>query len=360
VAVAFTGMGSMQSPGRRSAAGYCCTPGEGSAGAGFDVNPCCAFGATGDEETGAPVHAVSRATMYTTAKRRDMWKMVACVDHQTVAIGSGRTGRPARAGRPVEKRPPVVRSDLLSLLRMQATPVRSPAPWLDALAVHIHLDMDATEDRIPDWSPHSPTSDLGCGQARDSLVIRPRHLLDIDWTHRPAEGATTQVCANGTWNLVRKATSSTSTANGEKDWTKRSGATGVKLTIGKKYAVYSFTGSTREYSSGVMGGEEYAWSIIYKGSLRVKVEVNGATKGSIELNGKFARGDATSQSVSTKPLPRTDPVDSVVEDLKRGHAESMVPQIARFTCSEKKLVMRESYNMVGYKFTNILIFHRID
>ncbi|GLX98726.1 hypothetical protein [Herbidospora sp. NBRC 101105] len=173
----------------------------------------------------------------------------------------------------------------------------------------------------------------------------------------PAEAVTTPACAIGTWHLDRKATNTT--VDGEKDWTKRSGATGVKLTIGKKYAVYSFTGSTREYATGVTNGEQFAWSVAYKGNLRVKLNLNGSARGFIKLDGRSASGNATSQSVSTEPRPRTDPVRSVVKDLKKGHADSMVPAGAKFTCSRKQLVMREEYDMLGYKFTNTLTFRRI-
>ena len=171
----------------------------------------------------------------------------------------------------------------------------------------------------------------------------------------PAEAGSKPPCAIGSWTLVHKVTSSRSSAD---DWSKRSGAQGVRNFIGKRHALFSFKGSTRESSTGLMNGEEYAWNAIYKGKLKIDVKVSGSRKGRISFDGKSATGNATFQSASTSPQQRTNPIRSIVDDLRKGHAESMTPRAGRFVCSKKKLVIRESYNMLDYRFSNTLTFQR--
>ncbi|MEV4582239.1 hypothetical protein AB0K16_54330 [Nonomuraea jabiensis] len=172
----------------------------------------------------------------------------------------------------------------------------------------------------------------------------------------PAKANSKPPCTFGTWTLVHKATSSRSSAD---DWAKRSGVTGVKVTIGKHYASFSFEGSTREYATGLMNGEEYSWNAIYRGRLKIRVKIDGLSKGLISFSGKSASGNATFQSVSTSPERRTNPVRSLVDDLRKGQPESMTPSTGRFACSKKQLVIRENYNMLGNKFSNTLTMRRV-
>ncbi|ROO87454.1 hypothetical protein EDD29_5062 [Actinocorallia herbida] len=162
----------------------------------------------------------------------------------------------------------------------------------------------------------------------------------------PAEAREATGCVVGKWRLVSVKGYYRSDDGDRID---RSGASGVRLTIGKKKAFFTFTGSKPLMFHGTFAATgPTSWKVVYRGKLQIGVS---STAKLLSFKDTSARGNATSTSDGdTTPL---------AGELRKGVREYLVPDGSRYTCTKQRLVTKVKLNMLGVRTGDTLTFRRI-
>lgn len=138
-------------------------------------------------------------------------------------------------------------------------------------------------------------------------------------------------CAAGTWKLTKY----TLKSHIEEVTAKAKGGEGTRLTITKKSAAYDFSRSKKIVTKGVVEGDPYTVTDVFKKKLTFKSTLTGKKKtGSLTLKPKTATGGATissfldNQSTGTAKLAR---------NYKAGLYDPFIPTFGQYTCTSKTL-----------------------
>ncbi|MDX6741867.1 hypothetical protein [Actinocorallia sp. A-T 12471] len=163
-------------------------------------------------------------------------------------------------------------------------------------------------------------------------------VLAVGWAGAAAVGAPASAaakCWTGKWT-VTSATAEIRTADLAFDLR---GGKGIRLTLAKSgKATYNFTGSKPLTGSGKVKGVPTKATLTLTKTLRMDNTVTGAKSGSIKGKPKTAKGDA----VLTVKAGLVTQKHSVAKAVRSGADEGVVPRAAKFTCTAKKLTIRQT------------------
>ena len=176
--------------------------------------------------------------------------------------------------------------------------------------------------------------------------------------------AAVKPCAYGTWRLLGEQVH-ISGVNGKIKWAQHAwGAAGIKLTLSKGKAKYTFTGSAKEYASGTdRTGARFAYWDRFWGTMTEKAKVTGTTKGPFTSNPHSATGNARGQYNVTYPKSHLYPSFNLVTDTRQNGATTLYPDKATYTCTHTTLAISDStkgHNKSGtWKSTFRLTYRRV-
>ncbi|MEO3783041.1 hypothetical protein ABGB12_06920 [Actinocorallia sp. B10E7] len=145
-----------------------------------------------------------------------------------------------------------------------------------------------------------------------------------------AAAAPKQPCAVGKWKLTQYKLDSRS----EGYTAKAKGGEGTRLTITKKTVTYDFNRSKKVVTKGVLEGEAYSVTSVFRKTLKMKSTLRGNKKGGILLNVQSASGNAkVAETANGKYLGS----HSIVKTYRKGETDPFIPPAAFFTCGAKTL-----------------------
>ena len=138
-------------------------------------------------------------------------------------------------------------------------------------------------------------------------------------------------CAVGTWKLTKY----TLKSHIEEVTAKAKGGEGTRLTITKKSASYDFSRAKKVVTKGVVEGDPYTVTDVFKKKLTFKSSLIGKKKmGSLNLKPKTATGGATISSFLGNQSTGTA---KLVRNYKAGLYDPFIPTFGQYTCTSKTL-----------------------
>ncbi len=138
-------------------------------------------------------------------------------------------------------------------------------------------------------------------------------------------------CAVGTWKLTKytlKSHINEVTANAK-------GGEGTRLTITKKKAAYDFTRAKKIVTKGVVEGDRYTVTDVFKKKLAFKSSLTGKKRtGSLTLKPKSATGGAT---ISSFLGGKSTGTAKLAKNYRAGLEDPFIPTFGQYTCTSKTL-----------------------
>ncbi|ROO86166.1 hypothetical protein EDD29_3729 [Actinocorallia herbida] len=159
-------------------------------------------------------------------------------------------------------------------------------------------------------------------------------------------------CAVGTWKLTKykyKSHIDEVTANAK-------GGEGARLTITKKSAAYDFSRAKKVVTKGVVEGDAYTVTDVFKKKLTFKSGLTGKKTGSLTLKPKSATGGATISSwLGGQPTGTA----KLAKNYKGGLEDPFIPTFGQFTCTSKTLKLVLEADGPGTTIASVHEYRRV-